>query len=200
VLADDDRDLLKDAISEASVGVFEVVNDNVSSDANERANTLYVKLQKLERALVSRVRQQSTLWEIAVDADYGTLANVASVIAAFGAAMIYFGIQREEQMREEGETVWLPLADWLLLVATWCCLLLAIVPIAANVKSRLSASALAFSAVLVAGYLPAILAHYRIVFGTSRSGPRDMAEPLEVTFVAITLAAASGVAAWVVLR
>ena len=50
--------------------------------------------------------------------DSGTLANVASVIGAFGAAMLFFRIQRELQMRKAGERVWLPLADWLIFAAT----------------------------------------------------------------------------------
>ena len=50
--------------------------------------------------------------------DSGTLAGVASVIAAFGAAMLFFRVQREITMREQDERNWIPWADWLLVVAT----------------------------------------------------------------------------------
>ena len=89
--------------------------------------------------------------------DASTLASIASVIAAFGSAMIIFRVQREEQMRSEGERVWLPLADWLLVVATLSCLLLIILPISAGFPFRLPAAASAASAVVVAGCLPSSL-------------------------------------------
>jgi hypothetical protein len=41
-------------------------------------------------------------------ADPGTLSTIASIISAFGAAMLFFRIQRELQMRKSGERVWLP--------------------------------------------------------------------------------------------
>lgn len=129
--------------------------------------------------------------------DASTLAGIASIIAAFGSAMIIFRIQREEQMRVEGEVVWLPTADWLLVLATLACLLLIIIPISAGLSLRLPAAASAASAVAVAGYIPAILAHYRIVFGAHRTGPRHNPEPLELAFFLVTLGAAIGIALWV---
>ena len=50
--------------------------------------------------------------------DTGTLATVASIISAFGAAMLFFRIQRELDMKKQGERIWLPVADWLLVAAT----------------------------------------------------------------------------------
>ena len=127
--------------------------------------------------------------------DSGSLTNVASVIGAFGAAMLFFRIQRELQMRKAGERVWFPLADWLIFAATLVSLLLVILPlVTTDPKSptylKLPAAACGAAAVLVAGYLFAILAHYRIFFGQSRTGPRNWAEPWEVLFSFVAVAAA----------
>jgi hypothetical protein len=46
------------------------------------------------------------VWGLPVDA--ATLATIASVISAFGAAMLFFRIQRELSMKEQGEQIWLP--------------------------------------------------------------------------------------------
>lgn len=130
-------------------------------------------------------------------ADAGTLATIASITAAFGAAMLVFRVQREDQMRQAGERVWLPVADWLLLGTTLICLLFVILPIAAGLALQLPAAGSAASAVAVAGYIPAILAHYRIVFGSSRTGPRSNPEPLELAFVLVTVLAACSAGLWV---
>lgn len=42
--------------------------------------------------------------------------------------MLFFQIQRENDMCEKDERVWLPAADWLLATTTTLCLLLVIVP------------------------------------------------------------------------
>jgi len=111
--------------------------------------------------------------------DSATLASIASITAAFGATVLVFRVQREDKMRDRNERVWLPWADWLLLMATICSLLLVLVPISIGEEWIISAAASAASSICVAGYIPAILAHYRIVLGASRSGQRDNPEPLE---------------------
>ena len=130
---------------------------------------------------------------MAMGIDQGTLATIASIIAAFGAAMLFFRIQRELHMRAKGETVWLAIADWLLVVATLVCLLFVIVPIVLSFGLRLPSAAAAAAAIMVAGYVPAILGHYRIVFGRRRHGPRANPEPSERWFVLFTFVAAVAV-------
>jgi len=120
-------------------------------------------------------------------ADPGTLANIASVIAAFGAAMLFFRIQRELEMGGEGEIVWLPWADRLLVAATLLCLVGVILPITFNVKITIPATFAAMSATLVGGYIFGIMAHYRILFGRGRSGPRTNPEPGERRVVYLTV-------------
>ena len=137
--------------------------------------------------------------------DSGTIANFASVIGAFGAAMLYFRIQRELHMRQQGERVWIPLADWLIILATLISLLLVIVPlIALDPKSpgylRLPMAACGAAAVLISGYVFAILAHYRIFFGASRTGPRSLAEPLEIVFAIVAVCAALALFGFVIGR
>jgi|SRR6185295_9829364 len=124
------------------------------------------------------------------EVDRGTLATVAAIIAAFGVPMLYFRIQRELEMRKNEETIWLPAADWLLVGATLVSLLLVIVPLVTLREVRLPAAASGAAAIMVAGYIPAILGHYRIVFGQTRSGPRNNPEPTELFFVVIALVTA----------
>jgi hypothetical protein len=125
--------------------------------------------------------------------DRGTLATIASIISAFGVPMLYFRILRELQMRDEGEPVWLPVADWLLVGATLVSLLLVIVPLVTLPDVRLPAAASGAAAIMVAGYVLAILGHYRIFFGQKRTGPRDNPEPSELFFVTVALIAALSV-------
>ena len=124
------------------------------------------------------------------EVDRGTLATIASIISAFGVAMLYFRIQRELEMRKNEETIWLPAADWLLVAATLVSLLLVIVPLLTLPEVKLPAAASGAAAIMVAGYVPAILGHYRIVFGQKRNGPRDNPEPSELLFVVVALVAA----------
>jgi hypothetical protein len=102
--------------------------------------------------------------------DASTLASIASVIAAFGSAMIIFRV------------------------------LLIILPVSADFPLRSPAAVSAASAVVVAGYLPSLLAHYRIVLGSERRGSRHNPEPIELVLVLITAVAALVVGAWVYYR
>lgn len=64
-------------------------------------------------------------------ADASSLATIASIISAFGGAMLFFRIQRELAMQGAGEPIWIPWADRLLIAATLISLLLVVVPMRA---------------------------------------------------------------------
>jgi biopolymer transport protein ExbD len=125
-------------------------------------------------------------------ADDSILATIASIIAGFGAAMLTFRIQRELQMSENNEVTWIPWADWLLIFATIFSLLMVIFPIVtvgtrSGILKNLPAAGCSASSIMVTGYILGILAHYRLIFGKKRSGPRDNPEPAEkiITFISI---------------
>ncbi len=124
-------------------------------------------------------------------AEESTLATVATIIAAFGTAMLFFRIQRELEMQRSGETIWIPWADGLIVLSTLISLVLVVLPliIASNVAGTLmvASTACAAAVVLVAGYPFAILAHYRIIMGGGRTGLRDNPEPAERTCVIVTI-------------
>jgi hypothetical protein len=124
--------------------------------------------------------------------DPGTLATIGSIIVAFGVPMLFFRIQRELQMRKHGEEVWLPWADKLLVTATVVSLLLVIVPITVSDNLKIPTAAVGASAIMVSGYVFAILAHYRIIcgrqsvfWGEQRTGSRTNPEPSERCFVSL---------------
>jgi uncharacterized RDD family membrane protein YckC len=98
-------------------------------------------------------------------------------------------------MEEKGETLWLPWADWLILIAVLLCvafvtaLLARVTPLRIAIASATGAAAI----VLEAGYIPSILAHYRTFFGKQRAKdqlPRERGEPAEMAFVILTGVAA----------
>jgi hypothetical protein len=135
--------------------------------------------------------------------DSGTLVTIASVIAAFGAAMLFFRVQREILMKTKGERNWIPWADRLLVAATLLCLLFVILPLVAldpntTIYKAVPSAVSAASAILVAGYPFAILAHYRFILAGSRTRKRDNPEPSEKIVVLLTALAAIGVLVWLV--
>jgi len=130
--------------------------------------------------------------------DPTTLATVASVIAAFGSVMLIFRIQREIDMHAAGEVNWIPRSDWLLVAATLTALLIVLLPEVLFADSRLfgrriPTAGCAAALVGIAGYIPALLAHYRLLFGSGRTGPRLNPEPAEQKVFVLTWAAAFGV-------
>lgn len=124
----------------------------------------------------------------------GSLATIASVISAFCASMLIFRVQRELQMQELGEINWIPWSDWILVWATEISLLFVLVPLSMMTRSSqlilVESTACAVACVLVAGYIPAILAHYRFFLGRKRTGPRTNPEPSERVIVLLTAAVA----------
>jgi hypothetical protein len=128
-----------------------------------------------------------------VIAEIGTsdLLTVASILSAFGSAMLFFRIQRELTMHERVEILWIPWADWLLIGATLISLLAVILPIFLSAGSRLPLAAITAATVLVAGYVIAILAHYRLFLGFGRQGPRTNPEPAEAIIVLMVLLTAT---------
>ena len=115
--------------------------------------------------------------------DSQTLATVAGIIGAFGAAMLVFRIQREVNMQGQGETTWLPWADRLLLLASVLSLFAAFLLVSGLVsepsRTSLASASCTAAVLLVMGYVPTVLGHYRLLPGTSRSGPRHNPEPSE---------------------
>jgi len=85
-------------------------------------------------------------------------------------------------------------SDFLLFAGAIVSVVFVIVPVVMKEYSHLdrtARSSLFFSVVLALGWLPAILAHHRIVFGKSRTGERQNPEPLEVVWILVSLAAAT---------
>ncbi|HTD39230.1 MAG TPA: hypothetical protein VK671_01330 [Mucilaginibacter sp.] len=125
--------------------------------------------------------------------DTATLATVAAIIAAFGTSMLFFRIQRELSLAKEGEINWIPYSDWLLIFATVMSLLLVILPIIVSQVTpvtntfylKLPNAACGSIIIVVTGYIFGILAHYRLIFGKYRSGPRYNPEPAEKAIVLI---------------
>jgi len=131
----------------------------------------------------------------------GAILTVTSIIAGFSVAVIMFRLQRELQIsdrnwqrpKREPVPTWLPLADFLVISAVLLSFLGAVLPLLSRQRPaseilRLAAAACAASTVLLAGYVPSILAHYRFVFCLHKSRP--YLQLCEMIFVALTAAGA----------
>ena len=109
--------------------------------------------------------------------DTGTLATVASIVSAAGVTMLYFRIQREAEIQRRGEPTWIPVADRLLLGATFTAIVVVLLPIlffdSRFLGRRVPTAGCAAALIALGGYVLALLAHYRLMFGSRRAGPRE---------------------------
>jgi hypothetical protein len=119
----------------------------------------------------------------------GDLIAVAAVVIGFGLTAIMFRVQRENDMRENGERVWIAWSDYLILASVLLAVFLVVIPILVFSSQKLATAASAAAIILQAGYIPAILAHYRIGIGKARDEkklPRAKGEPAEKWLVIIS--------------
>ncbi len=116
----------------------------------------------------------------------------AGIIFAFQIQMVRWRIDREIAMEAESERVWLPLCDYLnLLSMATTAFVVFVLPIV-FLKVNGGASSIAFAkygvgltAILLIGYLVALMAHYRL-FVAGR-GPRPPVTLQELVAVGITI-------------
>ena len=112
------------------------------------------------------------------------ITNIAAITSGFGTAVLIFRIEHESKMEIDGETVWLPLSDYLILTTIFSSLALVLVPIfiyplLVDQYLKFFRAIIALSIVFELGYIFSILAHYRIIFSGHSSGPRKNPEPPE---------------------
>lgn len=118
------------------------------------------------------------------------LAFIAIGIIGVGIPIILYRIKREADMERRGEITWIAYSDWLviasIILSTLFTIPLAILPV--NLKGILGRILIASSItslLLLLGYIFGILAHYRLIFGRNRKGPRENPEPVEKIIVDI---------------
>lgn len=137
------------------------------------------------------------------------LIAIAAMIFGFGIVVIMFRVQRELWVQEHHPDwqYWTSWADWLVLASVPLVGCLTIVSLLAFPGTRLGealAAASCGSAVLLQiGYIPAIMAHYRIFFGRQRRKdgiPRAQGEPAEKVLVILTVVIAMLAFAFVFYR
>jgi hypothetical protein len=117
----------------------------------------------------------------------GDLIGVAAIVLGFGVTVVMFRIQRELQMQEANEPIWIARSDVLILASIFASVFLVLLPLLLLPKLdyviAVARAGCVAAIILEAGYIPAILAHYRIGFGKDRHGPRTNPEPTERLFV-----------------
>src|SRR5215469_7841049 len=114
------------------------------------------------------------------------IISASAIVAGFGVTAIMFRVQRELYVREtlKIDILWLAWADYLILTSVALAVFgstapLLVAPIVPRTVVAIAASSCVAALILLAGYVPAILAHYRIELGAKRRGPREKGEPIE---------------------
>ena len=137
--------------------------------------------------------------------DAGVLITIASIIAGFGVAVLMFRLQRELSLPARER--WLACADWLTISSTLIALLFVIMPLILfgsenKTAGQLAGAATCSAVILLAGYVPSILAHYRLIFrgGRNPDGPRGNPEPSERGLIILTCLAAIAAVAFYLVR
>src|ERR1017187_2805339 len=118
------------------------------------------------------------------------LIAVSAIVVGFGVTAIMFRVQRELQVLEQRniKILWLSWADYLILGSVMLAIFGATVPLLVAPAPppgllALAASSCVAAVILQGGYIPSLLAHYRIGLGAGREGPRAKGEPVERWFV-----------------
>jgi hypothetical protein len=137
-------------------------------------------------------------WRLQVPSQVGVgdLIAVSAIVGGFGITVIMFRIQRELEMQRRGETSWIACSDYLILASIFMSTFLVTLPLLAVPTLRYTAAiaraACAAALILEAGYIPSILAHYRIGIGEHRKEGRTNPEPGERLFIGISALLAIG--------
>jgi len=130
-----------------------------------------------------------------------SLITAASIMAGFGSIFFAFRLERELHIADENrkkpikerEITWIAFADWMLILAIIVSLVAVVVPLVSPGKLTDASldrarAACAAAAVMIAGYIPSILAHYNFIRWLDKS--RTNPTPLEGLCVFLTLLAA----------
>jgi hypothetical protein len=121
----------------------------------------------------------------------GELIAVAAIVIGFGLTVIMFRVQRELWVQEKHSDWrnWVASSDFLIFVSLLLGVLVSVILLLPGLRPRAEAfasAACASALILQFGYIPAILAHYRIDMGRKRTEerkPRERGEPVERCFV-----------------
>src|ERR1017187_7835127 len=131
------------------------------------------------------------------------LIGAAAIVLGFGVTVIMFRIQRELQMQKENEPTWIAYSDYLILASIFTSLFLVLLPVLLVPQFKyiitVARAGCVAAIILEAGYIPSILAHYRIGFGKDRHGARTNPEPTERRFVWLFAIFAAGCFSFVLL-
>ena len=115
------------------------------------------------------------------------LITIAAIILGFGINVVMFRVNRELSVRDrqraekQPEVLWVAGADWLIFLSGILAMFGVIFPLLAfRFAAVTAAPSCAAALMLQVGYVPAILAHYRIGIGRDRVGtPTQQCEPKE---------------------
>lgn len=122
----------------------------------------------------------------------GDLIAVAALIVGFAVTVIMFRVQRElwVQERHPKWPNWLSWSDYLIVasvvLAIVALVVLLAIPGITQYRRAIAASSCVAAIILQAGYIPGILAHYRIEIGRHRTGDRQKGEPAEKAIVCVS--------------
>jgi hypothetical protein len=117
------------------------------------------------------------------------LVTAASLIAGFGSTLMVFRLERElnveernlnveernrDRSEQEKERHWFPASDWLIVISNVTTLCLVVAPLVSIERPsqhliRFASAVCSAAAIMLAGYIPSILAHYHFFYGLERT-------------------------------
>lgn len=124
----------------------------------------------------------------------GDLIAAAALIVGFAVTVIMFRVQRELWVQENHPDWpnWLAWSDYLILgsvvLAISSLVVILFLPPLTPTRRAIGAASCVSAIILQAGYIPGILAHYRIEIGRHKIGDREKGEPIERAFVYASVA------------
>jgi hypothetical protein len=125
-----------------------------------------------------------------------SLITAASIMAGFGAVFFAFRLERELKLFDEtDERNWIAVSDWLLIAAVIISLVIVVVPLVSlspptNLAVTRARAACAAAAIMIAGYIPSILAHYNFIYWLGKGKGRSNPTVSEAILVILTIAVA----------
>jgi hypothetical protein len=119
--------------------------------------------------------------------DLLTLWRAAAVLIGFQFTAFGWRLQREMSMARDGQTIWLPPAEYLNLTSLLCTASVFVLPIFRLATIDRVQHLFGLAIVLLAGYPFALAGHYGILFNKGREGtPGKYAHWQEITVIAVT--------------
>ena len=155
-----------------------------------------VPLSDVLKKSFNHFSREAKFWGKSMSENPDSLITAASIMAGFGAVFFAFRLERELKLFDKtDEPAWIPVSDWLLIAAIIISLVIVVVPLVSlspptDPSVARARAACAAAAIMIAGYIPSILAHYNFIYWLDKGKKRPNPTVPEAILVILTIAVA----------